>query len=73
MDGWVDEKEELEAKEELLASAWDLLSFRVFPPPPFIPQWSADPGNGDRAPSSPSAGPWPPFLSLTKSLDRRFC
>lgn len=28
MDGWVDEEEELEAKEESLAPAWDVLSFR---------------------------------------------
>lgn len=53
--------EELEAKEESLASDWANYYPSAFFP--FLPQWPADPGNRDRAPSPHSPGPWPPFLS----------
>lgn len=65
----MDEEEELEAKR----NRWHLPGMYYPLVIPFIPQWPADPRNRDRAPSSPSPGSWPPFLSLTKSLDRRFC
>lgn len=57
--------EELEAKEESLASDWANYYPSAFFP--FLPQWPADPGNRDRAPSPHSPGPWPPFLSDEES------